>query len=74
MFVSLCVCAVHLSIILCVFPVAFVLSAFVMYLVWIRCKRIRVIHCFYVLKNHCKKEKRLLGIISLESQTSFSCN
>ena len=52
-----------------------VLSAFVMYLVWL-CfsKTIRVIHCFYPLQNPCKREESLLDILSLESETSFSCN
>ena len=37
-------------------------------------KTIRVIHCFYPLKNPCKREESLLDIFSLESQTSFNCN
>ena len=50
-------------------------TAFMMYLVWL-CfsKTIRVILCFYPLKNPCKREESLLGILSLESQTSFNCN
>ena len=55
--VSLCLC-VFLLVFVCIYvlPVASVLSAFVMYLVWL---------CF------SKREERLLGILSLESQTSF---
>ena len=72
--VSLCLC-VFLLVFVCIYvlPVASVLSAFVMYLVWL-CfsKTIRVIHCFYPLKNPCKREEGLLGILSLESQTSFN--
>ena len=72
--VSLCLC-VFLLVFVCIYvlPVASVLSAFVMYLVWL-CfsKMIRVIHCFYPLKNLCKREEGLLGILSLESQTSFN--
>ena len=72
--VSLCLC-VFLLVFVCIYvlPVASVLSAFVMYLVWL-CfsKTIRVIHCFYPLKNHCKREESLLGILSLESQTSYN--
>ena len=37
-------------------------------------KTIRVVHCYYVLKNPCKRGENLLGILSLESQTSFSYN
>ena len=74
--VSLCLC-VFLLVFVCIYvlPVASVLSAFVMYLVWL-CfsKMIRVIHCFYPLKYPCIREESLLGILSLESQTSFSCN
>ena len=33
-----------------------------------------LIHCYYVLKNPCEGEKSLLGILSLESQTSLRCN
>ena len=70
--VSLCLC-VFLLVFVCTYvsPVASVLSAFVMYLVWL-CfsKTIRVIHCFYPLKNPCQREESLLGILSLESQTS----
>ena len=29
--------------------------------------------CIYPLKNPWKREESLLGILSLESQTSFSC-
>ena len=72
--VSLCL-GVFQLIFVCIYvlPVASVLSAFVMYLVWL-CfnKMIRVIHCFYSLKNSCKREESLLGILSLESQTSFN--
>ena len=74
--VSLCLC-VFLLVFVCIYvlPVASVLSAFVMYLVWL-CfsKTIRVIHCFYPLNNPCKREESLLDILSLESQTSFNCN
>ena len=67
--VSLCLC-VFLLVFVCIYvlPVASVLSALVMYLVWL-CfsKTIRVIHYFYPLKNPCKREERLLGILSLES-------
>ena len=72
--VSLCLC-VFLLVFVCIYvlPVASVLSAFVMYLVWL-CfsKTIRVIHCFYPLKNPCRREESLLGILSLESRTSFN--
>ena len=72
--VSLCL-YIFLLVFVCIYvlPVASVLSAFVMYLVW-QCfsKTIRVIHCFYPLKNSCKKEESLLGILSLESQTFFN--
>ena len=63
-YISLCV---HICV-----AVASVLSAFVMFLVW-PCfsKTIRVIHCFYHLINPCKREESLLGILSLESQTSL---
>ena len=68
---------ISISVFVCIYvlPVASVLYAFVMYLVWL-CfsKMIRVIHCFYPLKNPCKREESLLGILSLESQTSFSCS
>ena len=51
-----------------VLHVTSVLSAFVMYLVWLFFnKTIRVIHCVYPLKNHCKKNESLLGIPFLES-------
>ena len=74
--VSLCLC-VFLLVFVCMYvlSVASILSAFVMYLVWL-CfsKTIRVILCFYPLKNPCKREESLLGILSLESQTSFNCN
>ena len=70
--VSLCL-FVFLLVYVCIYvlPVASVLSAFVMCLLWL-CfsKTIRVIHCFYPLKTPCKRDKRLLGILSLESQTS----
>ena len=72
--VSLCL-GVFQLIFVCIYvlPVASVLSAFVMYLVWLCFSTaIRVIHCFYPLRNPCKREKRLLGILSLESQTSFN--
>ena len=62
---------------LCIYvlTVASVLSAFLMYLVWLYfSKTIRVIHCFHPLKNPCKREDSLLGILLLESQISFSCN
>ena len=35
---------------------------------------IRIIHCYYLTKNPCKREESLLDILSLESQTSFICN
>ena len=74
--VSLCLC-VFLLVFVCIYvlPMASVLSVFVTYLVWL-CfiKAIRVIHCFYPFKHPCKREERLLGILSLESQTSFSRN
>ena len=65
-FISLCVC-------IYVLRVGSFLSAFVVYLVWL-CfrKMIRVIQCFCPLRNPCKREESLLGILSLESQTSFS--
>ena len=73
---SLCLC-VFLLVFVCIYvlPVASVLSAFVMYLVWL-CfsKTIRVIHCLCPLKNPCKSEESLLGILSVESQTSCICN
>ena len=72
--VSLCLC-VFLLVFVCIYvlPVASVLSAFVMYLVWL-CfsKTIRVILCFYPLNNPCKREESLLGILSLDSQNSFN--
>ena len=72
--ISLCL-RVFLLVFMCIYalPVASVLSGFVMYLVWL-CfsKIIRVIHYFYPLKNPCKKEESLPGILSLESQTSFN--
>ena len=72
--VSLCLC-IFLLVFVCIYvlPVAFFLSAFAMYLVWL-CfsKAIKVIHGFYPLKNPCKKEESLLGIFSSESQTSFN--
>ena len=37
-------------------------------------KKIRVMHCYYLPKNPYEREEHLLGILSLESQTSFSCN
>ena len=68
---------ISISVFVCIYvlPVASVLYAFVMYLVWL-CfsKMIRVIDCFYPLQNPCKIEESLLGILSLESQTSFSCS
>ena len=74
--VSLCL-FVFLLVFVCIYvlPVASALSAFVMDLVWV-CfsKTIRVIHCFYLLENPCNREESLLGILSLESQTTFSCN
>ena len=82
LFSYLCVC---MCLCLCVFQLVFVciyvlpatslLFAFVLYLFWL-CfsKMIRVIHYFYPLKNPWKREESLLGIFSLESQTSFSCN
>ena len=74
--VCLCLC-IFLLVFVCmyVFPVTSLLSAFVLYLFWL-CfgETIRVIHCFYTLKNPCKREESLLSILSLESQTSFSCN
>ena len=72
--VPLCLCVFLLGFVcIYVLPVASVLSGFVMFLVWL-CfsKTIRVIHCFYLLKNPCKREESLLGILSLESQTSFN--
>ena len=75
-FVSLCLC-VFLLVFACIYvlSVPSVLSAFVMHLAWL-CfsKTIRVIHCFYPLKNPCKREESLLDILSLKIQTSFSCN
>ena len=72
--VSLCL-GIFLLVFVCIYvlPVASVLSAFVMYRVWL-CfsKTIRVMHCFYPLKNPCKREESLPGILSLESQTSFN--
>ena len=72
--VTLCL-YVFLLVFVCinVLHVASVLTAFVMYLVSL-CfsKTIRVIHCFYPLQNPCKREESLLGILSLESQTSFN--
>ena len=71
--ISLCLC-VFLLVFMCIYalPVASVLSGFVIYLVLL-CfsKIIRVIHWFCPLKNPCTKEESLLGILSLESQTSF---
>ena len=55
------------------FPVTSLLSAFILYLFWL-CfsKTIRLIHCFHPLKNPCKREESLLGILFSGSQTSFS--
>ena len=33
-------------------------------------KTMKVIHCLYLTNNPCKREERLLGILSLESETS----
>ena len=76
--VSACICVcLCLCIFMCIYllPVTSLLSAFVLYLFWL-CfsKTIRVIHCFYPLKNPCKREETLLDILSIESETSFSCN
>ena len=70
--VCLCLC-VFLLVFVCMYmlSVASIVSAFVLPFL---SKTIRVIHCYYVLKNPCKSEESLLGILSLESQTSFSCN
>ena len=72
--VSLCQC-VFLLVFVCIYvlPVASVLSAFLMFLVWL-CfsKTISAIHCFYLLKSPCKRKESLLGILSLESQTCFN--
>ena len=61
--VSLCLC-VFLLVFVCIYvlPVASVLSAFVMYLVWL-CfsKMIRVIHCFYPLKIPSQKGRNFAG-------------
>ena len=67
--VSLCLC-LFLLVFVCIYvlPVSSVLSAFVMYLVWLcLSKTIRVTHCFYPLKNPGKREESLLAILSLES-------
>ena len=71
-FLHFCVCMFFCRFVcIYVLPVASVLSEFVMYPVWL-CfsKTIRVIHWFYPLKNTCQTEESLLGILSLESQTS----
>ena len=68
-----CVCISFLEVFVSIYVllVASVLSALVMYL-FLLCfsKTIRVIHCFFLLKNPCKMQEGLLGILSLESQTS----
>ena len=59
----------------CICLVSFLaMSVFVSYLFWL-CfsKTVRVNHCFYPLKNPCKREESLMDILTLEIQTSFSC-
>ena len=75
-FACVCICmSVRVSVSLCVHVFASVLSAFVLSLFWSCFSRtIRVINCYYLLKNPCQRKESLLGILSLESQTSFSCN
>ena len=77
-----CVCiCLYLRIFLFLFVCKFallvtsLLPVFVLYLFWL-CfsSTICVIHCFYPLKNPCKRKESLLGILSLVSQTSFNCN
>ena len=55
--VSLCLC-LFLLVFVCIYvlPVASVLSAFLMYLVWL-CFSKTIRHCFYPLKNPCKRKQ-----------------
>ena len=77
----MCLClfvSVHVSISLCVYicladDFSFVGICLVSFLLCFK-KTVRVIHYFYPLKNPCKMEESLLGILSLENQTSFSYN
>ena len=66
--VSLCV---HVYVVCGFYCVCICLVSF---LVIFFSKTIRVILRYYVLKNPCKREESLLGILSLENQTSFSYN
>ena len=71
--ISLCVlvCVVCGFYYVCICLVS-VLSVFVLSLFSERfSKTIRVIHCCCLLKNPCKREENLLGILPLESQTSL---
>ena len=61
-----CVCLVCDFYFGCICPVFFLCLRF--------SKMIRVIHRYYLSKNACEREESLLGILSLESHTSFSCN
>ena len=67
--VSLCLC-VFLLIFVCIYvlPVASVLFSFLKYLFWLCFSKTKL------LKNPCKREEGLLGILSLESETFFSYN
>ena len=74
--VSICVCMcgyTFLLVFMCMYvlSVASILAVFVLFLFG---KTIRVIHRYYLPKTLCKKEESLLDILSLESQTCFSCN
>ena len=64
--VFVCVCLVCDFYFGCICPVFFLCLRF--------SKMIRVIHRYYLSKNACEREESLLGILSLESDTSFSCN
>ena len=66
MFVSVRI-SISLPVCIYVLPVTSLLSAFVLYLFWLCSnKTIKVIHCFYPLKNPCTREESLQGILSLE--------
>ena len=77
-YVCVCVClCVLLIVFVCMYvlSMASILTAFVFSLFCPHfSKMIRVIHQYYLPKNPCKREESLWGILSLESQTSFTCN
>ena len=66
---------VRVFVFICVLPVASVLAAFVLPPFWLYfSKTIRGIHLYCLPKNSCQREESFQSILSLESQTSFSCN